>query len=87
MTDLLEKLLRGGASSHDLEDLAAWTTRVTDSNRCGLGAAHREAVGGFLEVFWDEFEARVDNPEPVVERLELPKLADYDEAAGRFVKG
>jgi len=87
MTDLLEKLLRGGASSHDLEDLAAWTTRVTDSNRCGLGAAHREAVGGFLEVFWDEFEARVDNAEPVVERLELPKLADYDEAAGRFRKG
>ena len=85
ITERLDMLLRGVATEVQLEELAAWTGRVTDANRCGLGAGERALVGGFLETFWDEFAAQVDSGIALPHRLSVPLIVDYDAAAGRFI--
>jgi NADH:ubiquinone oxidoreductase subunit F (NADH-binding) len=84
ITERLEALAYGVATELQLEELAAWLGRVTDANRCGLGAGERSMVGGFLETFWDEFAAQVERGVPVPRRLQVPLIVDYDDAAGRF---
>lgn len=84
ITERLEVLASGTATELQLEELAAWVGRVTDANRCGLGAGEAAMVGGFLETFWDEFAAQVELSVPVPRRLRVPRIVDYDDAAGRF---
>jgi NADH:ubiquinone oxidoreductase subunit F (NADH-binding) len=50
-------LMEGRASLDDVDDLTAWLTRVTDANRCGLGAGQREVARGILEDFADDVVA------------------------------
>jgi NADH-quinone oxidoreductase subunit F len=84
ITERLEALASGTATELQLEELAAWVGRVTDANRCGLGAGEAAMVGGFLETFWDEFAAQVELGVPVPRRLRVPRIVDHDDAAGRF---
>lgn len=46
-----DSLLAGSGTLERVEELAAWTRRVTDANRCGLGAGQRNVAAGILEVF------------------------------------
>lgn len=75
----------GTATAADVEEALAWTTSVTDANRCGLGSAQRNVAAGVLTSFGDQVVEHLDHgcrsPRPVA----LPKLLDYDEEAGRFV--
>ena len=50
-------LIEGRASIDDVDDLTAWLTRVTDANRCGLGAGQRELARGILDNFADDVVA------------------------------
>ncbi|HKY47304.1 MAG TPA: NADH-ubiquinone oxidoreductase-F iron-sulfur binding region domain-containing protein [Acidimicrobiia bacterium] len=50
-------LLEGRASRDDLDDLTGWLNRVTDGNRCGLGAGQREVARGILHTFADDVVA------------------------------
>lgn len=50
-------LLEGRASLDDLDDLTGWLNRVTDGNRCGLGAGQREVARGILHTFADDVAA------------------------------
>jgi NADH-quinone oxidoreductase subunit F len=50
-------LMEGRASVDDVDDLNAWLTRVTDANRCGLGAGQRELARGILDNFADDVAA------------------------------
>ena len=50
-------LMEGRASLDDVDDLTAWLTRVTDANRCGLGAGQREVARGILDDFADDVVA------------------------------
>lgn len=44
-------LMEGRASLDDVDDLTAWLSRVTDANRCGLGAGQRQLARGILDTF------------------------------------
>jgi NADH:ubiquinone oxidoreductase subunit F (NADH-binding) len=57
LTDRFGRIAAGTADMGVLEEAAAWTARVTDANRCGLGAGQRGLAAGFLERFWDDFAA------------------------------
>lgn len=69
----------------DLEEIVAWTTRVTDANRCGLGGGQQALARGLVEQFWDELSGHLDGHCPSDRAVPLPKLRDYDAAVGRFV--
>ena len=44
-------MVEGRATTDDVDDLTGWLTRVTDANRCGLGAGQREVARGILDWF------------------------------------
>ena len=51
ITERFTRLAVGRGTVSDVEDAAAWILRVTDSNRCGLGAGQQAfAVGGARRV-------------------------------------
>jgi NADH-quinone oxidoreductase subunit F len=50
-------LMEGRATLDDVDDLTGWLTRVTDANRCGLGAGQREVARGILDTFADDVAA------------------------------
>ena len=70
-------LMEGRATLDDVDDLTGWLTRVTDANRCGLGAGQREVARGILDTFADDVAACLEGrcqghrgltlPPPVVE--------------------
>ncbi len=74
----------GAGTLQDLEETAAWVSRVTDANRCGLGGGAQALAGGFLETFWDDFVAHLQEPCPAPRPLRVPRIADIDAAAGRM---
>lgn len=69
----------------DLEEIVAWMARVTDANRCGLGGGQQALARGLLEHFWEELSAHLEGHCPSDRSVPLPKLEDYNAAAGRFV--
>jgi len=84
LTERFEALIGSRADLGTLEELVAWTSRVSDANRCGLGAGQQALAAGLLEAFWDDFVAHLDTdcgrdrPGSL-----LPKLVEFD--GGRFV--
>jgi NADH:ubiquinone oxidoreductase subunit F (NADH-binding) len=83
ITESFTRLARGGGSPGDLEDVAAWLIRVTDSNRCGLGAGERAFGEGLMRVFGDELIEHADGrPCGLDRRIVVPVLDRYED--GRF---
>lgn len=78
-------IVDGGGSLEELEELAAWTGRVTDANRCGLGTGQRHLAAGVLEAFTEEIVACMERRCPGHRGLLAPVILDHDEEAGRFV--
>ena len=68
-----------GASHRTLEEMAATMQRVTDANRCGLGAAQQAIVAGVLARFADELDRHLSVGCHTERRVRLPKLADLTE--------
>ena len=84
ITDRLRALATGTGAVRDVEEIAAWSTRVTDANRCGLGAGEQAFVRGILDGFAPAVadhlgghRCRRVHPVPVIE--------DWDDVDGRFV--
>jgi NADH:ubiquinone oxidoreductase subunit F (NADH-binding) len=82
--DRFAALADGTARPGTLEEIAAWTTRVTDANRCGLGAGQAVLAAGFVAAFGEELSAHLDGPCGRERDDTLPALVDYDEKTGRF---
>lgn len=85
LTERFTTIAAGEGDGGDLEEALAWVERVTDANRCGLGAGQRALAQGFLERHWDDFVAHLESgcpeghsPRPV------PSIQSYDADAGRF---
>ncbi len=84
LTDRLDALENGNGGERLLDELNAWLSRVTDANRCGLGAGERALVSGLMRHF----------PEVVVEHVRdgcraersprLAKISDWHPQEGRF---
>ncbi len=68
-----------------VEEVQAWLGRVTDANRCGLGAGQRALAAGLLRQFTDDIVDHIGQPCGSTRDLRLPKIIDYVAEAGRFV--
>ena len=65
-------LIEGEAAPNDVDELTAWLARVTDANRCGLGAGQREVARGILGTFADDVLACLEGRCPGHRGLTLP---------------
>ena len=75
----------GAGTVEHFEEAVAWLQRVTDANRCGLGAGQRFLAAGILDEFADEVLACLDGGCPGHRGLEVPMLEDWDQEVGEFV--
>jgi NADH-quinone oxidoreductase subunit F len=85
LADRFLALEEGRADRFVLDEMAAWIGRVTDANRCGLGAGERALAAGVLQRFGEEVIAHLDGGCPSDRGLPLPKFTDWDALAGRFL--
>ena len=77
-------LSMGGGSTELAEEIAAWTQRITDSNRCGLGAGQQALAAGFLQRFPDDLVIHAAGAACVGRTVSITTIADWDETASRF---
>lgn len=84
LTVAFTRLARGIAGPQDLEEAAAWLIRVTDANRCGLGAGQRAFAEGMLREFGDHLVADASGRPCASDRRVVAPLIE-DHTAGRFV--
>ena len=88
-TELARRLIalsegRGGAQQMD--EISGWVAKVTDWNRCGLGAGQQMLVGGFVEEYPDDIAIHLGGMPCESDRtVDVPVVADWDRETGRFV--
>ncbi len=84
VTERFAALAMGGGSTEAAEEIAAWTQRITDSNRCGLGAGQQAVAAGFLQRFPDDLAIHAAGAPCGGRTIAVTTIADWDEAAARF---
>jgi len=78
-------LAAGNGGPLEVEELAAWSSRVTDANRCGLGAGQQAVADGFLAEFTEHLALHATGSDCGLDReITAPVIDDWDEAAHRF---
>jgi NADH-quinone oxidoreductase subunit F len=88
-TELARRLIalsegRGGAGS--LDEIAGWVAKITDWNRCGLGAGQQALVGGYIEEYPEDIGFHLaGEPCESERRVDVPVIADWDRETGKFV--
>jgi NADH-quinone oxidoreductase subunit F len=85
ITECLERIELGEGSEADVETAQARCLTVTGGQRCALPTGESLLVQSAIEVFDAEFRKHLRQPCPTPRDLPLPKLADFNEEAGRFV--
>jgi NADH-quinone oxidoreductase subunit F len=90
VTAILDRILAGEASVHDVEVMAARLETVTDSNRCYLPVQEQLVVRSILRVFAEELDAHLRGSAAPPREVPIPKLLDirdgvavYDERQTR----
>ncbi len=68
----------------EVEEIAAWTQRITDSNRCGLGAGQQALAAGILDRFPGDIAHHLDGSACPGRPVQITTIADWDETDGRF---
>jgi NADH:ubiquinone oxidoreductase subunit F (NADH-binding) len=84
LADRFLELESGSADVSTLDQMDAWIGRVTDANRCGLGAGERALSAGMLRFFTDDVVAHLGRACPWPRDLTLPKMTDWDPETGTF---
>jgi len=79
------RVVDGESSVEEYERLVAWLSRVTDANRCGLGAGQRALASGLLTTFADDIFACLAGSCPGHRGLLAPNPTDHDPAHRRPV--
>lgn len=69
-----------------LDEVAAWILRVTDANRCGLGAGARNLADGVLREFPGHVAEHLEGTCDQSRTVPLAKFVDHLPDAGRFVR-
>ncbi|MDJ0959587.1 MAG: NADH-ubiquinone oxidoreductase-F iron-sulfur binding region domain-containing protein [Acidimicrobiia bacterium] len=86
ITERFTRLTIGGGDIAAIEDIAAWVLRVTDSNRCGLGAGQQALARGILDGFPDDLAHHVGGDACHSDRtVAAPVIEDWEPAEGRFL--
>ncbi|MGQ0804791.1 MAG: NADH-ubiquinone oxidoreductase-F iron-sulfur binding region domain-containing protein [Actinomycetota bacterium] len=77
VTAVLDRVLAGGATVHDVEVMAARLETVTDSNRCFLPVQEQLVVRSILRVFAEELDTYVTRGSAFAgDEVAVPKLID-----------
>ena len=85
ITERFTRLTVGGGSISDVEDIAAWILRVTDSNRCGLGSGQQAFARGIVDFFPSDLASHIEGDACAGQRtVAAPLIEDWDRSAGRF---
>lgn len=71
------------ADLDDLDEMTAWVSRVTDANRCGLGAGQQALAKGILDTFADDVVACLEGRCPGHRGLMPPTPVDHDPSLKR----
>jgi NADH:ubiquinone oxidoreductase subunit F (NADH-binding) len=85
ITDLLERIDRGEGSDADVETILARALTVTDAQRCALPTGETLIAQSMIQVFGDELAEHLGRGCPRPRDLPVPKIVDFDEAAGDFI--
>ncbi len=76
-------MLDGRADLEEVEALTGWISRVTDANRCGLGAGQRALASGIFGQFAEDVVACLDGTCPGHRGLLPPAPIDHDPSLQR----
>ena len=82
ITERLEHLLAGTAQQHDMDEMAAASTWVTNAARCFLASEEAIVTRNMLAAFPDDFAAHLHNSCALRHDLIVPKMIDYQPGAG-----
>ena len=74
----------GEGTAFTLDEMTAWIGRVTDANRCGLGAGERALAAGVFQSYSDEVVAHLGSACWSDRDILVPKMNDWDPDRGRF---
>lgn len=78
LSELLERLCRGEALGHDLDEIAKRAGTVGDRARCYLALQHQAVVTSAVKRFEADLRAHVDGAAEPVEPLLVTELVDLD---------
>jgi NADH-quinone oxidoreductase subunit F len=79
ISDTLERLERGAADDHDIEELGSQLRMVTDQNRCYLPVELQTVVASILREYPDDFVAHLEGVRPPSRLYRLPKIVDMSD--------
>jgi NADH:ubiquinone oxidoreductase subunit F (NADH-binding) len=85
ITERLERIETGAGEDDDLGVIGHWLERVTDANRCYLGAEEQRVVSSVLRAFPAEFAEHIEHhgcPRPG--RRPMPKLRDLADGVATY---
>ncbi|MFP3914709.1 MAG: NADH-ubiquinone oxidoreductase-F iron-sulfur binding region domain-containing protein, partial [Actinomycetota bacterium] len=85
LADRFFALEAGEGTAHTLDEIGAWIGRVTDANRCGLGAGERALAAGVLRHYTEEVVSHLVDGCPSDRQVNVPKLVDWKRQEGRFI--
>ena len=84
ITEILYRIESGAGSEDDLRAIIDETGKVTNQTRCFLPTQASVLIPSILKYFPEEFKKHLGRAPQKERDLILPKLNDYDEAAGNF---
>lgn len=85
LADRFFALDSGAADRFTVDEIGAWIARVTDANRCGLGAGERALAAGVLRFYPVDVMGHLQVPCRSERQPVVPKMVDWLPDEGRFV--
>jgi NADH-quinone oxidoreductase subunit F len=84
VTTLLDRILAGDGTEHDVAVIGARLLRVTDANRCFLGEQERRVIGSLLRAFPEEFVAHLEGTAAPVPPVQVPKIVSLSDGVATY---
>ena len=85
ITTRFDALATGRGGTADVEEASAWALRVTDANRCGLGAGEQALARGVIDSFPEHLARHIGGDAcPGSRRVVAPVIDDWDGENNRF---
>ncbi|HEX2153046.1 MAG TPA: NADH-ubiquinone oxidoreductase-F iron-sulfur binding region domain-containing protein [Acidimicrobiia bacterium] len=75
----------GQGTEFTLEEISAWIGRVTDANRCGLGAGERALASGVMRFYAEEVVGHLRRRCWSDRQVNVPKMVDWLPQEAKFV--
>jgi NADH-quinone oxidoreductase subunit F len=79
ITERLQTIEQGTGQDSDLESIAASLRKVTDANRCYIGAEEQNVVSSILRAYPDDIVERIETRVASPSRVLVPLIKDIDD--------